>query len=60
MSCFNGVAIHPKNFKKIIPFIKLCKNRAIIWYAFDEAWLSSRGGGGVVLKTMLCARMLIF
>ena len=60
MTCFNGAAIHPKNLKKIIPFIKLCKNRAIIWYAFDEAWLSSGGGGGVVLKTMLCARMLIF
>ena len=36
----------------------LHRQRAIIWYAFGVAWLISRVGG-VVLKTMLCAKVWI-
>ena len=46
-----------KIFKKLFHLSNFAKNRAIIWYAFGKAWLSSRGGG-VVLKTMLCVEFL--
>ena len=36
----------------------LHRHRAISWYAFGVAWLSS-GGGGVVLKNLFCAGLWI-